>query len=144
MGNSGFERNLTRAGFGLIFLALVTGFGIPFFVNPRMALAAHMTGILNGLLLVALGVVWTQLALSPGQRRLAKAAALFATYLNWATSCLAAAWGTSRLTPLSSPGHAAVPWKENLVQTGQVSLALAVLLALGLVLYGLRGSSIER
>jgi len=37
-----------------------------------------------------------------------------------------------------------VPWKENLVQTGQVSLALAVLLALGLVLYGLRGSSIER
>ncbi len=144
MGNSGFERTLTRAGFSLIFLALVTGFGIPYFVNPRMALAAHMTGILNGLLLVALSSVWSQLALSPGQSRLAKSAALFATYLNWATSCLAAAWGTSRLTPLSSHGYAAVPWKENLVQTGQVSLALAILLALGLVLYGLRGSPLKK
>jgi hydroxylaminobenzene mutase len=140
MANSGPERTLTRAGFSLIVLALVTGFAIPNFVNPRMALAAHVTGILNGLLLVALGSVWSQLALSPGQGRLAKGAALFATYLNWATSCLAAAWGTSRLTPLSSPGFSAAPWKENLVQTGQVSLALAILLALGLALYGLRGS----
>ena len=138
MESSAFERTLTRAGFSLVFLALVTGFGIPNFVNPRMALAAHVTGILNGLLLVALGLVWSQLALSPGQRRLAKGAALFAAYMNWASSCLAAAWGTSRLTPLSSPGYAAVPWKENLVQAGQVSLALAILLALGLVVYGLR------
>jgi hydroxylaminobenzene mutase len=144
MGNSDLERTLTRAGFTLILLALVTGFGIPNFTNPRMALAAHMTGVLNGLLLVALGSVWSQLSLSPGQRRLAKGAALFATYMNWAASCLAAAWGTSRLTPLAGAGHAAVPWQENLVQAGQVSLSLAILLALGLVLYGLRGAPIQR
>jgi (hydroxyamino)benzene mutase len=144
MESSSLERTLVRAGFSLIFLALVTGFAIPQFVNPRMALAAHMSGVLNGLLLVAFGCVWNQLALSPGQGRLARGAAIFAAYMNWATSCLAAAWGTSRLTPLSSAGHAADPWKETLVQAGQVSLALAILLALGLVLYGLRGSPVKK
>ena len=73
-----------------------------------------------------------------------RGAALFAAYMNWVTSCLAGAWGTSRLTPLSSAGFAADPWKETLVQAGQVSLALAVLLALGLVVYGLRGSAARK
>ncbi len=104
MESSNFERTLVRAGFSLILLALVTGFAIPHFVNPRMALAAHITGVMNGLLLVAFGSVWSQLALSPGQSRLLKGTALFAAYANWGTSILAGAWGTSRLTPLSSAG----------------------------------------
>ena len=125
---------------GLIFLALLTGFAVPKFLNPHMALAAHLTGILNGLLLIALGFVWSRLALSPGQIRLAKGASLYAAFLNWATACLAAAWGTSRLTPLSGAGYSAPPWKESIVQVAQVSLAMVILLALGLVLYGLRAS----
>jgi hydroxylaminobenzene mutase len=144
MENSSFERTLVRAGFGLILLALLTGFAIPHFVNPRMALAAHMTGVMNGLLLVAFGFVWSQLALSPGQSRWARGAALYAAYMNWVASCLAGAWGTSRLTPLSSAGFSADPWKETVVQAGQVSLALAILLALGLVVYGLRESAAKK
>jgi len=143
MAGSDFDRAFTRAGFSLIFLALLTGFGIPNFLNPRMALAAHMSGVLNGLLLIALSSVWSRLALSPGQGRLAKGASLFGTYGNWASACLAAAWGTSRMTPISGAGHAAVPWKEGVVQVAQVSLAMAILLALGLVLYGLRRSPIK-
>jgi hydroxylaminobenzene mutase len=143
MAGSDFDRAFTRAGFGLIFLALLTGFGIPNFLNPRMALAAHITGILNGLLLIALSSVWSRLTLSPGQSRLAKGASLYGTYGNWASSCLAAAWGTSRMTPLSAAGHAAVPWKESVLQVAQVSGALVILLALGLVLYGLRRSPIK-
>ncbi len=140
MEGSEFDRAFTRAGFSLIFLALLTGFGVPNFLNPRMALAAHVSGVLNGLLLIALSFVWSRLALSPGQSRLAKGASLYGTFGNWATSCLAAAWGTSRMTPLSGAGHAAVPWKESVVQVAQVSLALAIILALALVLYGLRAS----
>lgn len=139
MANTDFDRPLARAGFSLIFLALVTGLAVPAFLNPRMALAAHVTGILNGLLLIALGSVWNRLVLAPGQARLAKGALLGGAYANWASSCLAAAWGTSRLTPLSSAGYAAVAWKETFVQAVQVSLGLAVLLAIGLVIYGLRG-----
>ena len=138
MANTGFDRTLTRAGFSLILIALITGLAVPAFLNPRMALGAHLTGILNGLLLIALSSAWSRLALSPGQASLTKVAALAGAYTNWATACLAAAWGTNRLTPLSGAGHGALPWQESLVQALQVSLGLAMLLALGLVVYGLR------
>jgi hypothetical protein len=52
------EPSLIRAGFVLFTLALLTGFAIPAFLNHKMALAAHITGILNALILMALGLVW--------------------------------------------------------------------------------------
>jgi hypothetical protein len=57
------DRRLIRAGFILVCLALVTGFAIPNFTNPKMALAAHVTGIINALLLIAVGLVWHLLVL---------------------------------------------------------------------------------
>src|SRR6476646_7635512 len=130
------DRLLIRAGFVLFTLALLTGLVVPAFLNHRMAVAAHVTGVLNALLLVALGLVWGLLALSPGQARVTRGVFLYCTYANWATSCLAAAWGTSRLTPLSGAGYSAAPWKESVVQVLQVSLALAILAGAVSVVYG--------
>ena len=45
-----------RRGFGLFTLALFTGFAVPAFLNHRMAVAAHVTGVLNALVLIAVGV----------------------------------------------------------------------------------------
>lgn len=134
----GADRKLIRAGFILLCCALVTGFAIPAFLNPKMALAAHVTGVLNALLLVAAGLCWPLLALSQRLETMTRGLLLFATFTNWAGSCLAAAWGTSRLTPLSSIGHSAAAWKESIVQLLQVSVALAVLTAAVIVVYALR------
>ena len=132
------DRMLVRAGFVLVCLALVTGFAIPEFTNPRMGLAAHVTGVLNALLLIAVGLSWNLLLLSPGLQSLTRGLFLFATFTNWAGSCLAAAWGTSRLTPLTSAGHSAQGWQETLVQSLQISVALSALTASILVVYALR------
>ena len=132
------EPSLVRAGFVLFTLALLTGFAMPAFLNQRMALAAHLTGVLNALILMALGLAWGLLAFSPLQAKLTRGAFLCATYANWGTSCLAAAWGTNRLTPLSGVGYGAVPWKETLVQALQVSLAVAILAGAVSVVYALR------
>ena len=132
------ERLLIRAGFALFTLALLTGFAVPAFLNHRMAVAAHLTGVVNALLLIALGLAWGLLAMSPVQARLTRNVFLFGTYANWATSCLAAAWGTSRLTPLSGAGYSAAPWKESVVQVLQVSLALAILAGALSVVHALR------
>ena len=43
----------------LFVLALLTGFAVPAFLNQRMALAAHITGILNALILMALAACGT-------------------------------------------------------------------------------------
>jgi hydroxylaminobenzene mutase len=132
------EPLLVRAGFLLFTLALLTGFAVPAFVNQRMALAAHVSGVLNALLLMALGLAWGLLAVSPLQAKLTRGAFLYATYVNWVASCLAAAWGTNRLTPLSGAGYGAAPWKESVVQALQVSLAVAILAGAVSVVYALR------
>jgi (hydroxyamino)benzene mutase len=136
------EPSLVRAGFVLFTLALLTGFAMPAFLNQRMALAAHLTGVLNALILMALGLAWGLLAFSPFQAKLTRGAFLYATYANWGTSCLAAAWGTNRLTPLSGVGYGAAPWKEAVVQTLQVSLAVAILAGAVSVVYALRSKPV--
>ena len=131
------DPSLVRAGFLLFALALLTGFAIPAFLNQRMALAAHLTGVMNALLLMAIGLAWGLLTLGPRQARLTRGAFLYATYANWGTACLAAAWGTSRLTPLSGAGFGAAPWRESVVQGLQVSLAVAILAGTVSVIYAL-------
>jgi hydroxylaminobenzene mutase len=132
------DRLLIRAGFLLFTLALLTGFAIPSLLNPRMGLAAHQTGVMNALVLMALGLAWGLLTMAPLQAKLTRVAFLFATYVNWGSSMLAGAWGTSRLTPLAAPGYGAAPWQESVVQALQVSLALAIVAGAVSVVYALR------
>ena len=116
------EPLLVRAGFVLFTLSLLTGLAVPAFLNHRMAVAAHVTGVLNALVLVVLGLSWGLLAVGPVQAKLTRTAFLCSTFANWGTSCLAAAWGTSRLTPLSGAGYSAAPWKGS-CGTGASGLA---------------------
>jgi len=132
------ERHLIQAGFGLFTLALLTGFAVPAFLNQKMAVAAHLAGVMNALLLIALGLAWSMLVLGPLHATLTRGAFIFGTYANWGTSCLAAAWGTNRLTPLSGAGYGTAAWKEAVVQLLQVSVSLAMLAAAVSVVYALR------
>jgi hydroxylaminobenzene mutase len=93
---------------------------------------------MNALVLMALGLAWGLLTVNPRQAKLTRGAFLYGTYANWVTSCLAAAWGTSRLTPMSGAGYGAAPWKEAVVQALQVSLAIAILVGAVLVVHALR------
>ena len=67
-------------------------------------------------MLIVLGLAWELLRVTPVQAKLTAGLFLYGTYMNWGVSSLAAAWGTSRLTPLSGAGYSAEPWKETLVQ----------------------------
>jgi hydroxylaminobenzene mutase len=91
--------------------------------------------------LIALGLAWGLVALGPVPARLTMGVFLYGTYVNWGTTCLAAAWGTSRLTPLSGAGYSAAPWKELVVQVLLLSLVLAMITGAVLVVYGFRPSA---
>lgn len=132
------ERLLSRAGVLLVALALVAGLAIPAFANPRQALAAHVSAIMAGLLLIGLASLWSRLILTVGQQATAMTLAIAGAYGNLVGSLLAAAWGTNRLTPLAGAGYGTEPWKEGVAQVIQVSQGIALLAALGLILYGLR------
>jgi hypothetical protein len=57
------HRCLMWHGMCLFLLGLLTGFAEPRFPNMRMGLAAHLEGLMNGLLLIAPGAVWIHVSL---------------------------------------------------------------------------------
>lgn len=131
------SRTLMRWGFFLLLCALVTGLAVPSFTNPRMAVSAHLEGVMNGLLLVVVGLVWSHLGLSERLSKIVFWLFAYAAFANWGVTTLAAALGTSRLTPMAGAGYSASPMQENVVQVIQVSLALAVISAVAVVVYSL-------
>ncbi|HEX9944751.1 MAG TPA: hydrogenase [Thermoanaerobaculia bacterium] len=132
------SRSLLFAGFLLFLLALLTGLAIPVLNNPRMGLSAHLTGVMNGFFLILLGLSWERLRLAGRSASLVYGLALYAAYTNWTINLLGAAMGTGKLTPLVAGGRVGRPWQEVLVNTGAVSLAVAVVVCLILVLRSLR------
>ena len=132
------HRQLLSAGILLFLLALFTGMIFPQLKNPRMGLSAHLVGLMGGLFLLAVGLVWRELTLQKRLASIAFGCALFGPYANLTITFLAATFGTNRLTPLAGSGHPAAPWQENIV-TGGLLLSSAVMVTCCiLLLWGLR------
>jgi len=134
------KRRLLWHGMFLFLLGLLTGLVEEKFKNPRMGLAAHLEGIMNGTFLVALGAVWTEVRLSPRLGGAACWSALYGTYANWAVTTLAAILGTAAMSPITAIGHSARPWQEGLVTFGFMSVGIAMIASSVLVLWGLRAA----
>ncbi len=133
------QRRLVWHGVLLFLLGLLTGLVSAQFTNARMGLAAHLEGVMNGILLIALGAAWPHVRLSVTLERAAFGLALFGAYANWAVTTLAAVFGTGAMTPIAAGGRVGQPWQETLVSIGFVSVALSMIAAAVLLLLGLRG-----
>ena len=132
---------LLKWGMVLFLLALMTGLALPAMTNPRMGLSSHLEGVMNGMLLVLFGLMWPRLRLSERMLRIGFWLALFGTYVNWGTTFVAGLIGAGEtLMPIASAGYRGSDVQEVLVAVGLVSLAVAILAASGIVLWGLRGS----
>jgi (hydroxyamino)benzene mutase len=136
------RRRLIWHGMFLFLLGLLTGFVEPQFTNPRMGLAAHLEGVMNGIFLLALGAVWAEVRLPPGAKVAAYWGVLYGTYANWAVTTLAAILGTAALSPITASGHSAQPWQEGVITFGFISVGLVIVAASVLVLWGLRASRV--
>ena len=132
------KRRLVWHGMFLFLLGLLVGFVEQKFTNVRMGLAAHLEGVMNGIFLVALGAVWTEVRLSPRLKVAVYWGALYGTYANWALTTLAAILGTAALSPITAAGHSAHPWQESVVTIGFVSVGIIIVVTSFLILWGLR------
>ena len=137
------KRRLVWHGMFLFLLGLLTGFVEQKFSNPRMGLAAHLEGVMNGIFLVALGAVWTEVRLSPRLEAAAYWMALYGTYANLAFTTLAAIFGTAALSPITGAGHSGQPWQESTVTVGFMSVGVVIVAASMLILWGLRRKAIS-
>lgn len=127
-----------QLGFVLILLALCTGFGMPWFVNPRLGLASHIVGVTGGLVLIAMGALAGAFALGRRQSRVMMGAWLYAAYANWFACLLGGITGASRLTPIAGAGTKADPLAENVVAFLLQSLAVAAIVGTVLAVWGFR------
>src|SRR3954471_1407986 len=138
-------RRLLRYGMVLFLLGLVTGRLVQSLALPRMGLASHLQGVMNGTFLVALGLVWPHLRLRALPLRAAYWLPLAGTYLNWAVTLAAAVWGAGAATmPLAAGDHRGTPSQELTLLVGLRALNVATFASCFLVLWGLRGEGPRR
>lgn len=130
---------LLQFGVLLFLVGLLTGFVIPALANPRMALASHLEGIMNGLFLIALGLIWPRLVLGRGALGAIYGFALYGTFVNWAATLLAAIWGAgSPMMPIAAGPRTGSAMQESVLMIMLITLSVAMVVVCGLVLVGLR------
>lgn len=132
------RRKLIWHGMFLFLLGLLIGFAEQKFANPRMGLAAHLEGVMNGTFLIALGAVWAEVKLSPGLKAATFWIVVYGAYVNWLTTSLAAVFGTAALSPITAAGHSGHAWQETMITALFMSVGVTTVLAAILVLWGLR------
>lgn len=143
METAQYRHRLLWHGVFLFLVGLLTGFAVPLLTNPRMGLSAHLEGVVNGLFLLVLGLIWERLILSARPRLFLFWLAIYGAYANWFTTILAAILGTSRRTPIAGVGFKGQAWQENLIDVGLISLAFAMVAACVIALWGLRRPTIS-
>lgn len=132
------DRLLLQLGVILFLLGLLTGFVIPKFKNQRMALSSHLEGIMNGLFLIAIGLLWPRLNLSGMLLSVTFGLAVYSAFANWFTTLLAAIWGASAMMPMAGAGHQSSAGRESIIKILLGTLSLAMVAACAVIIFGLR------
>lgn len=133
-----YSQRLLFWGMVLFLLGLLAGFATPAFRNPRLGLSAHLEGVMNGMFLVLVGVIWERLSLTKRLKRTTFGLLIWAAFANWLACVLGAVLGASRMTPIAGGNFTALPWQENLVAGMFVSVGLTAVVGVGLLVWGLR------
>ncbi|HEY4967215.1 MAG TPA: hypothetical protein VII28_12490 [Puia sp.] len=133
------SRKLKLLGMFLFLLGLVTGFLMMNIKNPKMGLAAHMEGVMNGTFLIAVGLIWNELKLSKNLKNAAYGTLIYGTFVNWFVTLLSAHFGTSKMTPISGQGFVGTDLQENIVRVGYITVGLTMVFSVIVMTYGLRG-----
>ncbi|HMH24699.1 MAG TPA: hypothetical protein VK563_23145 [Puia sp.] len=133
------SRQLKFSGMLLFLLGLLTGFVTMSLKNPRMGLAAHLEGVMNGSFLVIAGVVWNELRLAGPLKKTAFWTLMYGTFVNWIVTLIAAFLGTSKMTPITGQGYTGALLHENIVSAGFISVGFAMVFSVSVITYGLRG-----
>lgn len=98
---------LVIAGAVLFLFGLIQGAAVQAFVNPRMALSAHLTAVQSGMALMIVGVIWPAVSLNAGLARLARWTIVIGMYGLWLGLTLSAATGASDALPIAGAGFTA-------------------------------------
>lgn len=120
----------------LFLIGIILGIFIPLLTNPRMGLSAHLEGIMNGMFLILLGLIWGKLVLSEKWLSTVFWLTLYGTFANFIAVTIAAITGFGKMMPLAGgkDGNTIV---EVIISFLLITLALSMLFISIIVLKGL-------
>lgn len=122
-------------GFVLFLAGLIAGLFVQQMANPRMALSAHLEGMMNGIFLVLLGLIWKRLILSVMLLRIAFWLVIYGTFSNLVAVLIAAMTGSGKMMPIAG-GKEGTGITEGLISFLLLSLSLCMLAVCIIVLIG--------
>lgn len=129
---------LLQLGTALFLLGLLTGLAVPAVANPRMALASHLEGLMNGIFLLILGLIWPRFNLSMRTLTIMFWLAVYGSFANWGATLLAAVWPAgSALMPFAGGSHTGTFGQEATIKLLLISLSVAMIALCVFVLFGL-------
>jgi len=140
MENPGHKKwqsdRLIFLGILLFLFGLLIGLFVPMMTNQRMGLSAHLEGIMNGMFLVILGLIWNKLVLNDKWLTSAFWLILYGTFANFVAVSVAAFTGAGKMMPLAG-GKEGTSAVEGLISFLLISLALAMIFVCLIVLTGI-------
>ena len=137
------SNQLIFLGILLFFLGLIVGLIVPVFANPRMGVSSHLEGVMNGMFLVIIGLIWTKIELSTKWLKITFYLALYGTFINWFGILIAAIFDAGEMLGIVGEGSKGPPIAEAIVTFCLISLSLAMLIICVTILIGLRRAMIS-
>ena len=130
---------LLQVGMALFLCALLMGLVVQKFAVPRLALSAHLLGIMQGLFLLVLGLLWPRLRLSPAVSRTGFWLAVYGCLAAWLANVLAAIWGAGNsLLPMAAGPARGTALQETVIAFGLRTGGASLIAVAAVVLWGLR------
>jgi (hydroxyamino)benzene mutase len=125
----------------LFFLGLIVGLLVPVFANPRLGVSSHIEGVLNGIFLIVLGLIWHKVDLTDQWLKITFWLALYGTFANWFGILIAAVFNAGKMLGIVANGKEGPAIAEGIVTFLLITLSIAMLFLCITVLIGLKRNS---
>ena len=125
---------LCFAGLVLFLLGLANGFAIPHMKSPRLGLSAHLTAVQCGTFLIAVGLMWSRLALDRIWSYVLASGLSASLGLIWLALLLAGLFGAGQGFVIAGQGMTTTPGRQRLVSALLIAGSLGSLVAVGAML----------
>ena len=131
---------LLQLGILLFLLGLLVGIAVPRFAVPRLALSVHLLGLMQGLFLLILGLLWPRLKFMPRLSTIAFWLAVYGCLGAWTANLLGAIWGAGNtIVPIAAGSARGSDLQEGIINVLLRTAAVSLIATAVLVFWGLRG-----
>ncbi|MBN2805857.1 MAG: hydrogenase [Prolixibacteraceae bacterium] len=142
MDNSTLQKQLSNkllySGVLLFLLGLITGLIVPILANPRMGVSSHIEGVLNGMFLIILSLIWSKIRLSDRWLKITFWLAIYGTFMNWLGILIASIFNGGKMLGIMAEGQEGSPVVEGIINFSLMSLSIAMIIICIAILFGLR------